>query len=711
MSTPARRQYLEIKAQHPDALLLYQMGDFYELFDDDARIAARDLNITLTSREFGRSGRVPMAGVPVAALAGYLRRLLAKGHRVAICDQAGNAQQNGPGLIDRSVRCVVTPGTATDPGLISPTENGYLIALVEAKDGIGLASIDASTGEFAATQFRIDEEAELAGELARLQPRECLVIPAGESGSRLTESVARSLLTTLGTALTERDFWRFGPEIAGRRLRDQFGVASVEAFGCAEWPLAIGAAGAIVDYLAETNRQLLSGLRPLQSYSTRSFVRLDLFTRRNLEIFRSARAGDRHQSLVAVIDRTKSAAGGRLLRRWLGQPLTDVTELSWRLDAVEALVENLAERRTIRSGLANVSDLERLVARLRQGLVTHREVLGIPETLEAVPPLLDALAGLAAPPLRALRHNLDPCLDLADLIRRALSDHPGELIRAGFSEELDEVRAAAADARRWIAKLEQAERARTGIRTLKVGYNRVFGYYIEVTRPNLKLVPADYRRTQTLANAERFITAELKQHETVVVNAQDRVAALEGRLFEDLTRALAAAAQRLRDLADALAQLDVYAALAELADAGRYVRPDLHAGPEIEIEGGRHPVVEARLPPGDFVPNDLRIGGDHGRILLITGPNMAGKSTCLRQVALISLLGQIGSFVPAESARLGLVDRIFTRIGAQDDLAAGASTFLVEMVETANILRHASDHSLVILDEIGRGTSTWDGLA
>jgi DNA mismatch repair protein MutS len=699
--TPARRQYLQLKRRHPDALLLYRMGDFYELFDNDAVIAARDLHITLTSREFGKGNRVPMAGIPYHALSSYLRRLLAKGHRVAICEQLS---EPGRGLVERDVVRVLSPGTVAEPGLLPARENNYLVALCPGRDGVGLAYVDVSTGEFAATEFAAGDDAALAAELTRLAPAECLFPdgrpPPVEPACPLTACPPR---------------W-FQEEPARERLLRHFATASLEPFGCEGLPLASGAAAAALAYIEGTNRDLLRLLRGLHTYTTGAYVALDPHTRRNLELTRAARSGERAGSLLAALDQTRTAMGGRLLRRWLNQPLRDVAAINRRLDVVEALARDPERRAALRSALEAAGDLERLAGRARQGTATARDLLALAAGLRAA----GTVAALAPPDegdapaqaLAALLVRLDPAPDVADLIERAVSDVEDRPVRRGFDPELDELVGAVENAQATLLEMERREREQTGIRSLKVGFNKVFGYYIEVTRPNLKLVPERYIRRQTLANGERFVTPELKEWEARILRAEERIAARAREVFTGVVEAVGAQVDRLLATAQALAELDVLATFAELAVARRYTRPVLDDSTTLHIRAGRHPVVELALEAGAFVPNDTELdGAGSPRVLLVTGPNMAGKSTYLRQVALIVLLAQVGCFVPAEAARIGVADRIFTRIGAQDDLAAGASTFLVEMVETAAILRHATARSLLIFDEIGRGTSTSDGLA
>jgi DNA mismatch repair protein MutS len=696
VETPARRQYLDLKAQHPDALLLYRMGDFYEMFDDDAVVAARELRITLTSREFGKGQRVPMAGVPHHALQSYLRRLIGKGFRVAICEQLS---EPGHGLVDRAVVRVVSPGTVAEPGLLVGNENNYLAAVCSSDEVLGLAYVDVTTGEFAVTEFSGAEAAgDLAAELHRIRPAECL--HPGEQPP----------LEAFGhcTPLDPAQFDALG----GREiLCRHFGVRSLEGFGCAAFPQAVGAAGAIIRYLERTNPALLALLANLRTYSPAEFLVLDPGTRRNLELTRGARSGTHEHSLLGVIDRTRTPMGGRLLRQMLGQPLRDLRRLDERLDAIEELVRDDLHRRVVSRVFRSLGDLERVIGRVKQSAATPRDLRNLRDGLSRLPEVADPLRDRHAALLREIFGQLDTCGDVVALIGTALADDESTVIRPGYSRELDLLTELLHSSRAWMVEYEQSERQRTGIRSLKVGFNKVFGYYLEVTRSNLAQVPPDYVRKQTLSNGERFITSAFKDMEARVLSAETRVQELEQELFDELLAQVGACSARLLSAARAIAQLDVIAAWAELASERGYVRPELVAEGPLVFEGARHPVVEARLGAQEFVPNDCALGGEHGSVQIVTGPNMAGKSTYLRQVALVTLLAQSGAFVPARRARVPLVDRIFSRIGAQDDLAAGASTFLVEMAETANILRHATPRSLVILDEVGRGTSTYDGLA
>ena len=708
--TPMRRQYLQIKKQYPDTIVLFRLGDFYETFDEDAKIVAQVCDIVLTSRPVGKGQRVPLAGVPYHALEGYLAKLIKAGHRVAIVEQVGD--QPVRGLMPREVTRVVTPGTVVEPTLLEEKRNNYLAALVMEGNRAGIAYADITTGEFATTQLSDDDiEQAVVEELERLCPAECLIPDT---------SNIQYPISNLQLQISKYENWRFELGNARQALLDHFEVASLAGYGCDGLPLAVRAAGAIVQYLQETQKAALAQLSELRTYSTSEFMTLDASTRRNLELTQTIRTGSVKGSLLGVLDATVTAMGGRLLRQWINQPLLDVDRLERRLDAVEAFYRDTPTRTQVTALLKEMSDLERLTSRVVQRIAVPRDLVGIRRSLEKVPRIREALSQLREPegdhPLQALLLQLDPCEEVASLIAGAIVDDPpatlasGGVIRAGFSAELDSVIAASRDAKNWVANLEQTERKRTGIKSLKVGYNKVFGYYIEVTKANLDAVPEEYIRKQTLVNAERFITPELKEYESLILNAQERILDIEARLFREVCDQVAAAAGRLLSTARALAHLDVYTALAEVAIHNNYVRPVLTDGDEIEIIAGRHPVVELTRREEPFVPNDARLNSEE-RILIITGPNMSGKSTYLRQVALIVLMAQVGSFVPADEARIGLVDRIFTRIGAQDEIWAGQSTFMVEMIEMANILHHATNRSLLILDEIGRGTSTYDGMS
>ena len=695
---PSRRQYLRLKAQYPHAILLYRLGDFYEAFDRDAEIVARDARITLTSRSFGRNGRVPMAGIPHHALNYYLSRLLAAGHTVAIAEQLS---EPGKGLVERAVTRVLTPGTVAEAALLPATENRYLAALAPLPDRTGLAWVDVSTGEFAVLELTgPDREATLAEELARLAPAECLL-----PESQADPPVGAGRITRL-------EPWHFDPDRAAHRLRSHFGTSTLAPFGCEQQPAAIAAAGAILVYLERTNPALLPLLTSLRTEPPARRMGLDAATRRNLELTRSFRTGGTRASLLGILDLTVTPMGARALRRLVNEPLRDLAEIQHRQAIVAALVQATEVRLRLERILLGAGDLERLASRIVQGNATVRDFLSLRQALATAEAAIGTLRACDDPALASLAAEAVPCADLAAILERAVvEDADGARIRPGFSPELDAALATLHDTRQFLATLERRERERTGIRSLKVGYNKVFGYYIEVTRPHLARVPSDYVRKQTVATGERFITPELKEAEARLLAAEAEIAELERAALARLTREVSERVGSLLQLAHWLAMLDAFRSLAEVAARYGWTRPHLDESDCLEIEAGRHPVVEALLEGQPFVPNDCRLGGEHPRIVLVTGPNMGGKSTYLRQVALIVLLAQIGSFVPARSARIGLVDRIFCRVGAHDDLPGGQSTFMVEMVETATILRQATRRSLVILDEVGRGTATQDGLA
>jgi DNA mismatch repair protein MutS len=712
MSTPARRQYLQIKSQYPDAVLMYQVGDFYETFDEDAHIASRELQIVLTSRSYGSENgeRVPLAGIPLHALENYVGKLVSRGYKVAICDQVGEV---GKGIVERAVTRILTAGTLSEPNLLPARSNNYLIAIAPGRTQTGLAAVDVSTGEFIVTWFTPGElPVALDAELQRLSPVECLLVEGSHKESYHFPSQT--------ITITQCPQYFFQTGAAQAALCRLFGVQSLDAYGCAQEPQAIAAAGAIVAYLQKMNTSLLSLLTGLRSYRTTNYMILDAHTQRNLELLQGTRSGVVQGSLLNVLDRTITPMGARQLRRTITQPLLDLSELEERLESIEELFESPALRSRFTMCLQALGDLERIAGRVRQGTAVRNEVQGLRDYLGIIPQLRTLLLGCNAPLLRQLADELDSCPQVVDLIARSLmrageedeNGDDGRLIRPGFRAELDELFDAIRASRRWMATLEVRERERTGIKSLKVGFNKVFGYYIEVSHANARLVPEDYMRKQTLVNAERFITPELKEHEARILSAIERIEEMERSIYVDVLRELSVFYAHLMKTARSVAVVDVLLSLAEVAAHQGYSRPVLEQGHALEISAGRHPVVEYALDGDVFIPNDIHLEADEGeRILLLTGPNMAGKSTYLRQVALITLMAQIGSFVPAKSVRIGLVDRIFTRVGAEDDIAAGKSTFMVEMEETATILHHATKHSLIILDEIGRGTSTYDGLA
>ena len=714
MTTPVRKQYLQIKQQYPDTLLFFRLGDFYETFDEDAKVVAREVDIVLTSRPIGKNQRVPLAGVPYHAVEGYIAKLIDKGYKVAICEQVG--EEPVQGLVPREVVRVVTPGTIVEPSILDERSNNYLASLVINRERAGLAHVDISTGEFATTELADGTELKrlVIEELVRLRPAECL-LPLAD----VEQTPDWLVEPEMTMAVSPYENWHFDFDNARRALLDHFEVSSLDGFGCERMPLAVQAAGALIQYLRETQKSALEQLTSLSTYAVTEFMTLDAATRRNLELTQTIRTGVARGSLLNVLDKTVTAMGARALRRWLNQPLLNLSQLQARLDSVQALHDDSQARTGLVDLLKMVADLERLTNRVVQRIATPRDLIGIRQSLEVVPRVREILSGMDCGerhPLETVRMGLDPCAQTLDLISSSIVDEPSAtlntpgVIRPGFAAELDHIVAASRDAKQWVTNLERDERSRTGIKNLKVGYNKVFGYYLEVTKSNADLVPAEYIRKQTLVNAERFITPELKEYESLILNAQEQILEIEGRIFREVCDQVATASPALLSTARALAELDAYISLAEVASLHRYARPMLDESDVIQVKGGRHPVVELMSQDEPFVPNDVCLS-DEEAIHIITGPNMSGKSTFLRQVALIVLMAQIGSFVPADEARIGLVDRIFTRIGAQDEIAAGQSTFMVEMVETANILNHATHRSLLVLDELGRGTSTYDGVS
>lgn len=728
--TPMLQQYHELKRRYPGTLLFFRLGDFYELFYDDAITGARELEITLTARHKERGSPIPMCGVPHHSAASYIARLVRKGYRVAICEQleeAGKAKK----LIRRDVVRVITPGTAIDPQLLDAREPVYLAAVCGAGTTFGAAFLDLSTGEFRATETTGPEAwSSIRSEIEQFAPRE-LLFPAslaplireayGLGADVLpldaASTVARiSPIPELEMSLMPLDDWLWQADICAETLRAQFGAHDLAGYGLDAHPEAVRAAGACLRYARETQRDAVAHVSEIEYFETHDYLVLDAVTTRNLELFESTSKAGREATLLGVIDETVTSMGARALRAWLQRPLVARGEIETRLDAVAALHASQIVRDRLRSTLREVADLERLTARLNMATAGPRDLLALRRSLEQVPAIRRALEGVEASLIKVLVEAADDLQEIRQLIARAISDEPpanladGGAIRDGFNEELDRLRAISRDAKQTIAEMEARERARTGIASLRIRYNGVFGYCIEVSKANAARVPRDYERRQTLSNVERFTTPELKEWEAQARDAETRTLELETSIFAEVRSKVAAETRRLQTTARALASLDALAALAETAARRRYVRPILHDSDELEIIQGRHPVIEANSA-APFIPNDLYMNNSTDRLLIITGPNMAGKSTLMRQTALIAILAQIGSFVPAERAWLPIFDRIWTRVGASDDLAHGRSTFMVEMTETAGILRGATPRSLVLLDEIGRGTATFDGLS
>ncbi len=708
--TPMLRQYLEAKAETGDSLLFFRMGDFYEMFFEDAVEASELLGIALTSRDaVNKDDRIPMAGVPVRAVETYLAKCIKAGRTVAICEQMEDPKEV-KGIVKRAIVRTITPGTVMEPNLLEETANNYLGALV-ARDGkAGIALVDVTTGEFLAAQIMCDLGRVLVDELTRMAPAELLVAEGGETVARLRQRFPN-------IAFTARGEHEFDEDHARDLLKTHFGLATLKGVALDDAPEALTAAGAVLAYVRGTQRDAMPHLRLPRRYSPSSFVVLDGNTQRNLELVESLFDKSKRGTLLGVLDHTRTSMGGRKLRQWILHPLVEVDAIRARLGAVEELHDSAEARMRLTEILRGVADIERLMGRISARAGNARDVQALGRSLERAPELRALLAASNAPLLRQLHDGLDELKDVADWIAGAIVDEPplaiqeGGIIRDGYDAELDRLRDLVRGGRDWIATLQREESARSGIPNLKVGYNKVFGYFIEVSRSYIGQVPADYERKQTLVNAERYITPTLKSREEEIVTAQERMQKLEYELFTALRDRIAAEARRIQETADAIATADALLSLAETASAKNYSKPDISASGALFIREGRHPVVEDLMSRNDFVPNDTLLDPDKAGLLIVTGPNMAGKSTYLRQVALITLMAQIGSFVPAAEARVGVVDRIFTRVGASDNLVRGESTFMVEMIEAANILNTATDRSLIVLDEIGRGTSTFDGIS
>ncbi|TYP48684.1 DNA mismatch repair protein MutS [Thermosediminibacter litoriperuensis] len=709
MDTPMIKQYREIKEKYKDYIVFFRLGDFYEMFFDDAHIAARELEIALTSRD--PENRVPMAGVPYHAADQYIYKLISKGYKVVICEQVEDPKQ-ARGIVKRDVVKIITPGTITEINALEEKKNNYLVCIYRDKGDFGIAAADLMTGEFLTTEIHCAHPyQELLDELSKLEPRECLVNAGFLEDASLKEAVNANFDILL--TFKENDF--FGIESARELLSSQFSLGELNDIF--RRPFATIASGACLNYLRETQRLALNHINSIRYYERNEYMALDLSCRRNLELTQSLTEGKRQGSLLWVLDKTVTSMGGRTLRKWVEQPLIDIIKIKERQDAVEDLYHNYFLRQELRDQLKNLYDLERLTGKLVCGNLNARDLLAIKNTVKYFPKIKELLAKGRSKLLITLCNELDPLDDVYELLETAINDDPpisvkeGGIIKDGFDPEVDRLRKASTEGKSWIAELERKERERTGIKSLKVGYNKVFGYYIEITKANLSLVPKDYIRKQTLANGERFVTEELKEYESLILGAEEKLLDLEYQLFCRIREDLITKIPRLKKSSQVVSALDALVSLAEVASSNNYVKPELTLKDEINIVEGRHPVVELTLKDEMFIPNDTRINCSDSMISIITGPNMAGKSTYMRQVALIVLMAQMGSFVPAKSAQIGIVDRIFTRIGASDNLASGQSTFMVEMVEVANILKHATSKSLLILDEIGRGTSTYDGLS
>ncbi len=710
-TTPMMEQYFRIKEAYKDCILLYRMGDFYEMFGDDAVIGSKELEITLTSREKGKKERIPLCGVPWHALDSYLPKLVEKGYKVAICEQMEDPKL-AKGLVDRDVVRIITPGTVLESTVLESGSNSFLMSIATSDAAYGLSFVDISTGEFSVTQIDgADAESKVLAEFAQRSPKEVLH-QQGFSNKRLRDEFERA-----GASMTELDDIAFVREAAESLLKRHFRLQNVAGLGIGDKPLAISSAGAILRYLESTQKRDINFLSHPRFFSMSSKLVLDQTTLRNLEVLRNVRDGGPENTLLSILDRTQTPMGARLLKKWLMEPLVDARKINLRLNAVEELAANTVARGDLTGGLDQVRDLERLIGKVIYGNAGARDLIAVRTCLERVPELKDIVGKLKAELFQDLSTGLRDVRDVVDLISRSIEEDPpaalkeGGLIKDGFDPALDQLRKDSKEGQEWIAGLEESERKRTGISKLKVGFNNVFGYYIEVSKSYAKSVPVDYERKQTLTAGERYVTSELRERERAILTAQERSCALEYEAFVRVRGEVAKRGEIIRDISRVMAGIDVLCSLSEVAVQSRYCRPDVNESDTIIIKGGRHPVVEKALVSGAFVPNDSFLDTNLNRLVILTGPNMAGKSTYLRQVADIVIMAQIGSFVPASEARIGLVDRIFTRVGAFDDLSRGQSTFMVEMTELANILNSATKKSLILLDEVGRGTSTFDGLA
>ena len=705
--TPMMRQYYRIKDKYRDAILLFRVGDFYETFGEDARIASRELQIALTTtgRGKGAAGRIPMAGVPFHAVTPYIRQLIKKGYKVAICEQMEDRQKRGTGIEKREVVRLITPGTVIEDTLLEERASNYLMCVSRVEGRVGIATIDISTGEFWLTE--LEDECSLGNEIERVRPAE-IVIP---------ESLSLDWECEVGCAISRYDDYYFEYKNAYTALINHFGVISLDGFGCAGLKAGISAAGAVISYLRDTQKRILPHIKPLKTLFVSDYMVVDSVTVRNLEIFANIRDGTQRGTLISVLDKTLTGMGSRLLKKSLRYPLLDVDEIRSRQDVIKEFFDDILLREALKDAFSEIFDIERIISRVAYGNAKGRDLILLRRSLEQINAIQDLLKKCRARRLKEIRKSLKAMdfSSVVELVERAIVEEPpatikdGGVIKEGFNKELDELRRIKHEGRQWLADFEEREKARTGIKSLKVGYNKVFGYYIEVRKSQIKKVPSTYIRKQTLTEAERYITEELKEYEAKALSADERIKELEYELFEQIRLNVAARSKDIQEAANLIAELDMLLALAEVAVENQYYCPEVVEGQELTIKEGRHPVVEQEVKEG-FVPNDVHFN-DPTRLMIITGPNMSGKSTYMRQTALIVLMAQIGAFVPAREARIGIVDRIFTRVGAYDDLSMGQSSFMVEMSETANILNNATERSLVILDEIGRGTSTLDGLS
>ena len=708
--TPMMQQYVKTKEEYKDCILFYRLGDFYEMFFDDAKLVSKELELTLTGKDCGLDERAPMCGIPYHAVDGYLNRLVSNGHKVAICEQVEDPKL-AKGLVKREVIRIVTPGTNMSAQALDETKNNYIMCIVCMADRYGISIADISTGDYRVTE--VESQRKLLDEITKFTPTEIICNQSlYVSGVDLED-----LKNRMGVAVYDLEDWYFDDDLCKQALKEQFHTESLEGLGLRDYNCGVIAAGAILQYLKETQKTAISNLTRLVPYVTGKFMVLDSSTRRNLELCETMREKNKRGSLLWVLDKTKTAMGARLLRSFLEQPLIESEEINRRQDAIEELNENVISREELREYLNPVYDLERLSSRISYQSANPRDLISFKASLAMIPHIKYLLKSFQCSLLKEIYEDLDTLEDVHDLIEKAIMDDPpmvikeGGIIKEGYNEEIDRLRRAKTDGKQWLSELEEKEREKTGIKNLRIKYNKVFGYYLEVTNSYKDMVPDYFTRKQTLTNAERYITPELKELEDVILGAEDKLFSLEYNLFTEIRETIAREVLRIQTTAKAVAAIDVFTSLAYVAEKNNYIRPKINERGIIDIKNGRHPVVEKMMQNDMFIANDTYLDNSNHRISIITGPNMAGKSTYMRQSALIVLMAQVGSFVPADSAKIGIVDRIFTRVGASDDLASGQSTFMVEMTEVANILRNATSNSLLILDEIGRGTSTFDGLS
>jgi len=708
------QQYMEIKQKHKDCLMFFRLGDFYELFFDDAEVASRELEITLTARDCGLENKAPMCGVPYHAAAGYIDKLVSKGYKVAICEQVEDASE-AKGIVKRDVVRVITPGTLIDTSLLEDKRNNYLVSVYISNLGCGLSYVDISTGELLCTEITEDEITQrLIDEVSKIEPTEMIYfIEEGLNHNNLIDLIKKRF----NIYISQYDPWVFEKEYAINQIKDQFNIVAIEGLGFHSNHLGIQSTGSLIYYLKSTQKRSLTHINKLNLYAFKEKMILDTFTRRNLELTETIRGKNKKGSLLWVLDKTLTAMGGRMIRRWIEEPLLNVEQINQRIQSVEVLKDNILLRRELKENLKQIYDLERLSGKIAFGSANPKDLVALKKSLCFLPTIKQLFDNETAGLLEQLLNNIDTLEDVKNLIDISILEEPslslkdGGIIKEGYNKELDELQRASKEGKHWIAKLEQQEKDRSGIKSLKVGYNKIFGYYIEITKSNLHLAPENYIRKQTLANCERYITPELKEIEAKILGAEEKIVVIEYEQFIEIRNMLLFEIERIQRTASAIAELDVLYSFAEVAGESNYIKPTVNDSEIIDIKDGRHPVVEKVLENDMFVPNDTYINTEDEQLLMITGPNMAGKSTYMRQVALIILMAQIGSFVPAHSAIVGIADRIFTRVGANDDLSQGQSTFMVEMSEMASIINIATKKSVLIVDEIGRGTSTFDGLS